>query len=116
MIFLWIVQTRTESPVDAVAVMMISYVQIYNLTLKMQGHVATAACSQRGDFSAHYYNTPRLQKLFSLPSTSVQCRASSSPSVMIPSIGSWKRQHNLHTERVSTSRQPTQAAGQKSAL
>ena len=50
MIFLWIVQT--ESPVDGVAMMMISYVQIYNLTLKMQGHVATAACSQRGDFSA----------------------------------------------------------------
>ena len=38
----------TESPVDAVAIMMISYVQIYNLTLKMQGHLAAAAAgSQR---------------------------------------------------------------------
>ena len=35
----------TESPVDAVAIMMISYVQIYSLTLKMQGHLAAAAAA-----------------------------------------------------------------------
>ena len=36
----------TESPVDAVAIMMISYVQIYSFTLKMQGHLAAASSMQ----------------------------------------------------------------------
>ena len=55
---------HTESPVDAVAMMMISYVQIYNLTLKMQGHVATAACSQR-----RYFSAPPLLKHSQTPET-----------------------------------------------